>query len=199
MTTASVSTRQELLDLLEDILRHPEKYGDRFFLEAMKRSNDGMVLISFLHSLVMAIGNYPIEYIQHCIPLDTQSRFRLSLDQKKIGLFDHPSNAETDSFGFIKQIENEEQGEANAETMEQDSTESTETTGEDRSRTIYKPSIHSRLLETEKREALLPTIYHDGKFFIDDEHTKQHDPIEGTLKFEYDIPDMNPLGSKTPM
>lgn len=207
MSLPSVTQRQELLDLLEDVLRYPEKYGDHFFRDGVKNSKDGMVLISFLHSLALEVGNFPIKYIQYCAPLDIKTRFRLSQDEKEIGLFDHPYNEETDRYGFIKQLDDEEQGTKDAfdslsnEESNKGSTSNATESGNVKikksgSKMAYTPSIFSQLLET---GSVQPTIYSDGKFYIDNEHYEQHDSIEGASKFEYDIPNIEPLGISAPM
>ncbi len=92
----SASERQELLDLLYNVLNEPEKYGDKFLVEIVNRSKDGMIAVSSLQNMAVVLNEYPKAYFIHCIPLDEKHRFRQSCDGSKVGLLSHPSNVETD-------------------------------------------------------------------------------------------------------
>lgn len=175
---SSVSQRQCLLDLLYSVLKEPEKHGDKFFVQIVNGSKDGMIAVTSLQNMATALNDYPKAYIVHCIPLDKEQRFRQSCDGSKVGLISHPSNIETNEHGYVKYDDDPV-------------TESTESSQQSVIRQLTNLDELSL-----KREPVMPVVYSDGKFYVDTEPNKapNFDEDSDLQKFKYDRLDIKPLG-----
>ncbi|GAN07228.1 hypothetical protein MAM1_0153d06721 [Mucor ambiguus] len=101
MTTAHL-LRQHVLDQLYHILKDPLRYGDSILLNIVNAPRDGLVSLKLVYSLTSQLKQYPLEYVEYCVPRDLRERFRWSSDFARVGLKDNARFYETNAFGFVE-------------------------------------------------------------------------------------------------
>ncbi|CEP18668.1 hypothetical protein [Parasitella parasitica] len=157
---ASAHLRQEVLDILYKVLKDPLNYGDRNLLNIVNGSKDGLVSVRLVYGMTDILDPYPVEYVEHCIPRDSEQRFRLSIDFSRVGLKENAQYYETNALGFIEE--------------DLDSVDVT--------------------IPQEVR----PVIYDNGKFYVDEEHTRTH-RVPNEQRFEYNRVNIRPIGKLRPV
>ncbi|OBZ83061.1 Zinc finger CCHC domain-containing protein 8 [Choanephora cucurbitarum] len=101
--------RQQALDSLYNVLKTPDKYGDKFLVRITETPKDGLVSLDLLRNMAVVLNQYPVEYLAHCIPLDRQNRFTWNSDFSRVGLKELAHFFETNPYGFM-QPEDQDQG-----------------------------------------------------------------------------------------
>ncbi|RCI03719.1 Zinc finger CCHC domain-containing protein 8, partial [Rhizopus stolonifer] len=91
------------LDSLYNVLKNPAQYGDKFLVQIVSASKDGLVSLSLLRNMATVLNEYPLEYLAYCIPIDKQARFYYNSHLSRVGLKEHAEYFETDPYGFVKQ------------------------------------------------------------------------------------------------
>lgn len=159
---ASADFRQEILDQLYNVLKDPVQHGDKFLLQITKTPKDGLVSVNLLYNMAKVLNPYPLDYIQHCIPLDIKQRFKWNSDASRVGLKENVCYFETDAFGFSTDLLDNEQ----------------DTT------------------EDGARQKVMPVLYDNGRFYIDNEHSRLKGQDIAKCMYKYKRLDIDPLGPK---
>lgn len=159
---ASASLRQEVLDQLYNVLQDPIHYGDKFLLQITKTPKDGLVSVNLLYNMAKVLNPYPLEYIQHCIPLDSKQRFKWNSDTSRVGLKENSCYFETDAYGFSSDMSENKQD----------------------------------ITEARTRHKVMPVVYENGRFYIDNEHSRLKGQNVKKCLYKYERLDVDPLGPK---
>lgn len=193
--TPSSQLRSETLDLIVDILKHPERHGDPFlvkFVTNSTRYKNGYMAISLLRSMVKELNKVPTGYIVHCA-LNDPDRLELSIDRTRVRLsktFEDVQvlGQEIDPPAYVrKEVAIEEFQTADSQEEQQMM---------DTSNTVFKP--FKPLFSSEKRASVLSVCFVNGKFYVDhlvDGRAPEDQPVMEIP--QYDKPDILPLGQES--
>lgn len=193
--TTSGQLRSETLDLIVDILQHPEQHGDQFFVKFVNnasRYKQGYMAIGLLRSMVKELNKVPAEYIVHCA-LSHPDRVELSADCTRLRLAntfkDTILGRETDPYGFIVEHSDTEEIQEPKNRQEERPMTGSEDMSSD------KP-IARDTNQTSSSVPVIPVLFVNGRFYEDDQMNGRAPNDEPAAEVIYDKPEFAPLGQK---